>query len=58
MPIKIDDVYEDVVIPNPRDPVWNPEWRQLVNPNFKTVLPADMAFELDGHRFDALGLRR
>jgi hypothetical protein len=58
VPIKIDDLYEDVVIPNPRDTVWNPEWKRLVDPNFKTVLPADMAFELDGQRFDALGLRR
>ena len=31
-------LYEEVVIPNPRDPVWNPEWRHLVNPNFTTVL--------------------
>ena len=58
VPIKIDEVYEEVVIPNPRDPIWNPEWRHLVDPNITTVLPADMAFELDGQRFDALGLRR
>jgi hypothetical protein len=57
VPIHVDEVYEEVVIPNPRDPIWNPEWKQMVNPQIKTVLAADVAFELDGKRFDALGLK-
>jgi ABC toxin N-terminal region/Neuraminidase-like domain/Salmonella virulence plasmid 28.1kDa A protein len=57
VPIHVDEVYEEVISPNPRDPIWNPEWRQLVSPQFTTLLPADVSFELDGVRFDALGLK-
>lgn len=57
-PIHLDDLYEEVVIQNPRDPIWNPAWKQLVNPQITTVLATDVTFELDGTRFDALGLKR
>jgi hypothetical protein len=55
--IKVDEIHEEVVIPNPRDPIWNPEWKYLVDKNITTVLPADVSFELDGQQFDAMGLK-
>jgi hypothetical protein len=57
-PIHLDDLYEEVIVERPLDPIWDPPWKRLVNPRITTVLAADVSFELDGQRFDALGLRR
>ena len=35
-------------MPNPRDPVWNPAWVELKNPNITTVLGDTSGFEFDG----------
>ena len=56
--IHLDDVYEEVIVDHPLDPIWNPPWKRLVNPQITTVLAADVSFELDGKRFDVLGLSR
>jgi hypothetical protein len=49
---------QQVAVPNPIDPIWNPGWMQLVNPNIKNVIGANVSFALDGVQFGALGLVR
>jgi hypothetical protein len=45
-----------VVVPNPRDPIWNPQWRELVSPTITKVLGHGKAFDLDGTTFGIQGL--
>jgi len=40
------------------DPVWNPGYRQLVEPNIKNVVGDVDGFDLDGVSFDAKSLMR
>jgi hypothetical protein len=59
-PIKINVpiLVEQLAGPNPRDPIWNPPWTNLVNLNLKNVIGNTDPFELDGVQFNALGLMR
>jgi hypothetical protein len=59
-PIKIEVpvLVEQLAGLNPRDPIWDPAWSQLVNPNLKNVIGNTDAFEFDGVQFNALGLMR
>jgi hypothetical protein len=52
----IPPLYEEVVVPNPRDPIWNPQWRELVSPTITKVLGHGKAFDLDGTTFGIQGL--
>jgi hypothetical protein len=54
--VDIPPLFEQVVIPDPLDPIWNPPWTNLVNPNISNVIGANVSFELDGVQFNALGL--
>jgi hypothetical protein len=54
--VEIPPLFEQVVVPNPRDPIWDPDWASLVNPNIKNVIGENVSFELDGVQFGALGL--
>jgi hypothetical protein len=63
VPIPLDPIVVDipplvrqVVVENPRDPIWDPAWSKLVNPNLMNVIGENVSFKLDGVRFDALGL--
>ncbi len=56
--VEVPPLYEQVVVIGPPDPIWDPGWTKLVNPNLKNVIGENVSFELDGVRFDALGLMR
>jgi hypothetical protein len=54
--IDVPPLYEQVVVVGPPDPIWDPGWAKLVSPTYKSVIGENVSFELDGVRFDALGL--
>ncbi|MFC7448962.1 neuraminidase-like domain-containing protein [Rhodococcus daqingensis] len=54
----IPDIYQEIVVRDPRDPIWNPPLKAFVNPRITNILGSDVAFALDGVTFDATGLMR
>jgi len=54
--VEVPPLVEQVVTLDPRDPIWDPGWTKLVNPNLKNVIGENVSFELDGEHFNALGL--
>jgi hypothetical protein len=56
--LEVPPLVQQVAVPNPLDPIWNPGWMQLVNPNIRNVIGANVSFPLDGVQFGALGLMR
>jgi len=56
--VDVPPLREQVTIPDPRDPIWNPPWADLVNPNLKAVVGNTDVFDFGGATFGALGLMR
>lgn len=54
--LEIPPLFEEVVVPNPLDPIWNPQWKELVNPRITNVLGNTKEFTLDGTTFGVQGL--